>query len=159
MQLKAIHGKRADISARKMIFYGIFGFLAAITFLLVAWFSVYDGSYLSKIPPDLENYLFVQRFLNSNLCFAFQDKETERVYPWVIDMTKFRQENLDNCYNAKDTNVKAYSLTLSYNNKKTTLTTKNWEGFLKKGETRQIFVYDSGNIRRAELFIEMQDAK
>ena len=111
------------------------------------------------IPPDLENHLLTQRFLNSPLCFTYQDEDTNRFYPGVIDLTKFNQDNLNKCYNAEDTKVKAYRLTLDYNNEKITINTKNWEGFLKKAQTEHVFVYDEGETQRAELLIEMQNVK
>ena len=151
--------KKSQIVGRKMIFYVIFGFVAVITFFVILSFASSNRSEISIIPFGLENYLSSQRFLNSQLCFVFQDKDTVRTEPWQIDIEKFTQENLNKCYNAEDTNVKAYRLTLNYNNEKITITTKNWEGFLKKAETKKVTVYDKGKEQRAELFIEMQDAK
>ena len=151
--------KRADMSARKSIFYTIFGFVAVIAFILLVWMVPSYKSELSTIPLNLENHLLIQRFLNSPLCFTPQDKDTNRFYPGVIDLTKFNQENLDECYNAEDTKVKAYRLTLDYNNQKITINTKNWEGVLKKAQTEHVFVYDEREIQRAELLIEMQNAK
>ena len=157
--LHIFFNKKADMSARKIIFYGIFGFLAVVAFLLLVWITSTNRSEISKIPPNLENHLLVQRFLNSPFCFAFQDEEINKIYPGIIDLTKFNEDNLNKCYNAEDTNVKAYRLTLSYNNEKISINTKNWEGFLKKAETKHVSVYDDGIIQRGELLIEMQDVK
>ncbi len=118
-----------------------------------------NKSEIAEILPGLEDYLLSQRFLNSPLCFALKDEDSSRIYPLVIDSEKFNTNNLNKCYDAKDTKVKAYRLTLNYENEKTTINTKNWQGFLKKAETKKVFVYDKGNIKIAELFIEMQDVK
>ena len=142
-----------------MIFYVIFSFIIVIAFLFIVWFVPAYRSEISKIPVGLENYLLTQRFLNSPLCFTLQDKDTNRVYPLTIDLSKFNQENLDRCYNVKDTNVKAYRLTLNYGTEKKTISTKNWGGFLKKAQTKDIFIYNNGETQRGELFVEMQDVK
>ena len=39
------------------------------------------------------------------------------------------------------------------------INTQNWEGFLEKGETSQIVVYDAGVMQRGNLLIEVQNAK
>lgn len=147
------------MSARKVIFYTIFGFVAVIAFILLVWMVPSYKSELGTIPPNLENHLLIQRFLNSPFCFTYQDEDTNRFYPGVIDLTRFNQDNLDECYNAENTEVKAFRLTLDYNNEKITINTNNWGGFLKKTQTEHVFVYDEGEIQRAELLVEIQNAK
>lgn len=156
---KIFFNKKSDISARKVIYYVVVGFVLIVAFLLIVWLASSGKSKISEIPAGLENYLITQRFLSSQHCFVFQDKDTNRVYPRVIDLAKFNEENLNKCYNAKDTKVKAYRLTLTYGNEKITINTQNWEGFLKKAETKQVFVYNKEKSERGELFIEVQDAK
>ena len=158
MQLK-ISSKKGQIHGRKMIFYLIFfGFFLTIYLGLVVYFAQSEWAEKSNIPVGLENYLLAQRFLDSQLCFTFQD-DNDRVYPWVIDLKKFNQENLNECYNAKSRDVKAYRLTLDYNNEKKIISTKNWEGFLKSAQTKRVFVYDDEKLKEADIFVEMQDAK
>ncbi len=156
---KIFSNKKSDIAGRKLIFYIVFGFALTGGFLLLMWLLPKNASEVNEIPIGLENYLSAQRFLNSPLCFAFQDKDTSIVYPGMIDLTKFNQDNLNKCYNAENTKVKAYRFTLNYNNRKSTISTKNWEGLLKEAKTEQVLVNDIGNIQGAELFIEVQDAK
>ena len=160
--LKLFRNKKAEsdeISGSKMIFYLIFSFLAAIVFMIIVYLARSNRMEIANIPSGLENYIITQRFLISPLCFAFQDADSKRVYPWVLDLKKFNEENLNKCYSASDTKLKAYRLTLAYGTEKKTISTKNWEGFLKKGETKQVFVNNEGRIIKGELFVEMQDAK
>lgn len=77
----------------------------------------------------------------------------------MIDLRKFNQEILNKCYNAENTKVNAYKITLTYENEKMTLATQNWEGFFKKAETKRVKVYDGGKIYNAEFFVEIQDGK
>lgn len=152
--------RKADISGRKMIFYIVFSFVAAITFMLIVYLTDSGRSKIADIPSGLEDYLLIQRFLSSSNCFAYQDADSGRTEHRSIDLQKFNEINLNKCYDATDTKIKAFRLTLSYGNSKNTINTKNWEGFVKRAETRVIDVYD-GQIRQmqAELFIEVQYAK
>lgn len=152
-------GRKGDISGRKVIFYIVFSFIASIVFLLVVHMAASDKSKITEVLPGLEEYLIMQRFLTSPNCFVYQDADTGKVYAWTIDLQKFNEDRLNKCYSASDTKVKAFRLSLSHGTLKTTISTKNWEGFLKKAETRQVYVYDMGQIKTGELFIEMQDVK
>ncbi|MBI2557958.1 hypothetical protein HYW20_01440 [Candidatus Woesearchaeota archaeon] len=154
-----LFNKRADISGRKMIFYLIVGFVLIAAFFIVVTLVSSDKSIISKIPPDLENYLTIQRFLSSPECFTLYDQSISRAYPSIIDINKFNQINLNRCYDAENTLVKSYRLTLKYGDQQITINTKNWQGFIKKSEIRQIFVNNNGKTDRAEIYIEVQDAK
>ena len=150
--------KKADIIGRKQVFYVVAVFLVVAAFFVVFSFISSNKSGISELPSGLENYLMVQRFLNSPLCFAFQDADTGRVIPSTIDLAKFSEASLNRCYNVQGTNVKAYRLTLGYDDKTIPISTGNWEGFFTRAETRSIFVFDS-SIKKAELLIETQNAK
>jgi len=159
MQIRKLSvNKKAATEGRKIVFYIVFGFVATIVFLFIVWLTASDKSGLAEIPIGMENYLISQRFLNSPQCFALKDEDLGRVFA-IIDFNKFNQEILDKCYNAKNTNVKAYRLTLNYRNEKKILSTRNWEGFLRQAEVLPILVASNGEIERGELFVEMQDAK
>ena len=151
--------KKADISGRKVIFYIIFGFVLVVAFMFVLWLFYSDKSAIADIPVGLENYLLTQRFINSPSCFAVQDKDTERTYPWNIDSEKLTQENIDNCYKAEDTKVKSYRLTFNFGENKIVLAAKNWEGFLNKAETIHLPVNYNGKKQESNIFIETQNAK
>jgi hypothetical protein len=147
-----------DISGRKIMFYLVAVLVITASFFLIVWFVSTGKTQISEITPGLENYLIIQRFLSSPSCFVFEEEQI-KAHPLVLDPKKFNQNNLDKCYNAENTKVKAYNLRLKYGTEEKSLATRNWEGFLKKSETKRIYVYDEGRIIRGELIIEMQDAK
>lgn len=155
---KLFFSKRSSISGRKVLFYAIFSIIAAISAMLILYLVSSNKSAIAEIPSGLEDYLTAQRFLNSPICFVFQDG-SNRAYPWVIDLEKFNQANMDKCYSAPDAKVNGYRLTLDHGKGKLTIITKNWEGFLKSAETKQVFIYNKGDVQKAELLIEMQNAK
>ena len=158
MMPKIFFSSKAVMSGSKIVFYIIFAIVAALTFLLIVYMVSTDKSKIAVIRPGLEDYLLIQRFLLSSNCFVYQD-DSGRVHPWTIDLEKFNENNLNKCYFAENTNVKAFRLTLSYGTFKSTLSTKNWEGFIKMAETKKVYVYDNGQIKQGELFIEVQDVK
>lgn len=156
---KCVFDRKAQIAGRKIIFYIVFAIVAALTFLLIVYLVSSDKSSIAIIYPGLEDYILMQRFLLSPECFAYQDEDSGRTYSWTIDLEKFNQNNLNRCYAAENTKSKAFRLTLSYGTFKSTLITKNWEGFIKKAESKKVYVYDKGQVRQGELFIEVQDVK
>ena len=153
-----IINKAADISARKMVFYIIFGFLAAATFLIIVFLLPSKGSEIGTIPQGLEDYLAFNRFTDSPDCFAFQDSDTKITQQGIIDAKKFNQKNLDKCYNEKDSSLKAYRITLEYQDKKQTIATMNWEGFLSSSKTFDVTINDNGEIKRGKLALDVQNA-
>jgi hypothetical protein len=83
------------------VIFLVMGFiLVLITDQYINAFLVYD----KEIP--LNNYAY--RAINN--CLAFQDSFTHRYYPAVIDVNKYTQTNLNNCYT--DTSQYSFSLQL-----------------------------------------------
>lgn len=152
-------GKKADISGRKMIFYIVVAILLSVALLFVVIIVPSRNSQISEIPFGVENDILIERFVSSPYCFIFQDKDTKRSFPLLIDRQRFTQENIEQCYGSDSTNTKGFRLTLTFENQKLTITTKNWQGFIKKAETKQVSVYDNGKMQSGELYIEIQDAK
>ena len=74
--------------------------LVLITDQYINAFLVYD----KEIPVNLYAYRAI------NNCLAFQDSFTSRYYPGIIDINKYTQTNLDNCYT--DTSQYSFSIQL-----------------------------------------------
>jgi len=88
--------------AEKSIFYLIFGVVLTLIFFALVHII---GSYLTvsqSTPHELQNTIFVQRFINSPECFVFVDNEIGRSYPGILDWNKFTQKNLGSCFDAYD---------------------------------------------------------
>ena len=157
--LKIFHDKRGDEESGEKSLYSIIvaGILGTIVVLTIIYLMSSNNSKIAEIPVGLEDYLIIQRFFTSPTCFAFQDADTRRNYPWREDIEKFNEININKCYDA-DNRLKAYRLTLNYKDNKIIINTKNWEGFFKRALTKSVFVYENGNIGKGEVFIEMEDA-
>lgn len=157
--MNRLNKKASDISSRKTIFYIIFGFLAVATFLIIIFLIPARSSEISTIAPGLEDYIIIGRLMNSPSCFAFQDELTKRTKENLVDIKKFTQQSLDNCYNEKETSLKAYRITLEYENEKKTIATMNWEGFLSKSKKFYVNVNDEEKIKQGTIVIDIQNAK
>ncbi len=83
------------------VLFLVMGFvLVLITNQYINAFLVYD----ENIPMNLYAYRAI------NNCLAFQDSFTHRYYPGIIDINKYTQTNLNNCYT--DTSQYSFSLQL-----------------------------------------------
>jgi hypothetical protein len=65
--------------------------------LVLVIFPRYEQS-LVEVPPELRAELISLRFVNTPECFTYQDQITGRIFAGVIDLQKFNQQQLDECY-------------------------------------------------------------
>ncbi|MBD3314095.1 hypothetical protein GF345_06645 [Candidatus Woesearchaeota archaeon] len=73
--------------------------LTAMIFVgFVTGYQIVSNSYLA----DVEDTIIQTRFLNNPDCFAYQDTDTGRIYPGVIDIRKFKQDVMDACYSVPE---------------------------------------------------------
>jgi len=157
MRLLSQKRGEGDISARKIIFYIIFGFFLTLTILTIVFIVPKKNAEIAQIPIGLENYLLTQRFLNSPICFAYQDEVTGHIKQKVIDIKKFTQDNLRNCYDARNDDIRAYRFVLEYKNKNIELRTDNFRGYPGEYTTETVFVIDSNNLIQSKLLIETHE--
>lgn len=158
-----IKNKKATIAGRKVLFYIIFAFAAAITALLLIYITTTDASELHKIPAGLETHLAISRFLYSPACFAYEDESIGRSYS-LIDWSKFTDSILRNCYPINSTKVKGFELTLTIENKEKqkqekTISTANWEGLLSKKIEKKVVVLKEEKYYNGKLEIGIQNEK
>ena len=89
--------------ARKTLYWGI---TAGILMFIVGGLAGVIGHYkysLTLYPPELEAKVLSSRFLNSQHCFAYQDPVTEKIYPRIIDLSKFSNKTVASCYHSNTT--------------------------------------------------------
>src|SRR3989344_1588865 len=136
----------------KVIAYIIFGFIFVAFCLLLLYIITVEITNVAEIPGGLESYIFIQRFLNSPDCFAYQEKDTLRIYPGIIDLERFAQENLDKCYKI-ESYMYAPGFKLTINDK--TIQSSNFE-FSKQKTARNILIFKEGKFENAKLYIEYE---
>lgn len=84
--------------AWKSFSWAIFGVIITILIFVFALIIAGYKERLTAVPPELQAELISVRFTNTADCFAFQDPHTGRVYPGVIDNSKFTEERMQRCY-------------------------------------------------------------
>lgn len=143
--------------ARKSIFWMIAGFFLAI--LLLAFFFLLGGQKerVTHIPSSLEAEVISWRFTQIADCFAYDDPLTFRVYPGIIDLAKFTQEQMDGCYPASAaaaSSVFAFELELKETGKK--LATANYYHVPTLTLRRAVLVEQNGQRTQDTLLIHVQ---
>ncbi len=119
--------RKASVSgADKSLKIGAIAFLLPLMIFL--FLSLVSVSRTSVRPSGLNEELLAARITNE--CFSYYDWQIDRHYPGVIDLEKFNEKRLEECYFAEKGVQEALKIKLSYEdnkNKETKiLETKNW---------------------------------
>ncbi len=109
-----IKNKKAQFDfARKSLYWMLSGVVITITVLAFALVLSSHQRAITTVPAELKAELLSLRFLNTPECFTYEDPITGKVFPGVIDITKFVQERMDQCYRTeKDTGYVDYNFGL-----------------------------------------------
>lgn len=152
----------------RLPFWMFFGIVATILALVLFHIANLFVRGTAEIPRDLEDeVVLVSRFYNSHHCFAYED-EIGVVHGGIIDIEKFKQVNMDNCFPESDVKY-AYYLSLLVPPEAGSegpdqffgpVNTFNWvEGFASKEITEDVFVIENGEKRAAKLNIKIKDVE
>lgn len=173
------------VAPEKMIFYLGFGvFYTIIFFILIILISSFISTSIA-IPEDVELFIYSQRFLDSPNCFTYEDSDTGRSFAGVIDINKFTNKTLKNCYyvfveedefgEKKDSTTAppdatsviipkhipqknlGFRLTLITEDIKRSIQTSNWVGKTRKVIVKDIFIMQEDTMGMGKLSIELQD--
>ena len=103
---------------------------------------------------EVENYILIKRITYSPNLLAYKDPVTDRVYPGIIDFSKFSTENLESnlenknkrlAVNIQLTNLETDKITKAYINEQRA---RAWDDYLSIGG------YDSSYFKR---FVKIYD--
>ena len=141
-------------------FWIFFVVAVGLSAIAVAYMGNYFTAQAAEIPKDLEYTFIMSRFYNSENCFAYKD-ELGNVYQKLIDLTKFKKENMILCFPETDVRYSFYlSLEiLDKNIKAEPVKTYNWvEGpiIAEVGEDVSV-LYDESRYP-AKLRIKVKNA-
>lgn len=112
---------------RKSIYWMIAGFI--LTIVVIAYVFVLAGynSKLTYVDPKLRAEFLSLRFINNPDCFAYQDKETKITSSGIIDITKFTEQQLYNCYHTeKEQGYNDFNFKLVLENQQQEVITNNY---------------------------------
>jgi len=136
--------QKAQFEIRKTIFWTV---VMTIVTILIFVFALQISEFKNKMvktPEELRAEMISLRFTNSPDCFAYQ--ESERAYPGIIDLTKFKESNLINCYPVAD--KKDYNFGLKLQKEKKELRTKKY--YLNN---RDFTLYKTVLVKKGEKLI------
>lgn len=164
--MKILNFKKGTEVISNWPFWILFAIVAGVVALVLVNIANVNVEEASRIPPDLEDELLLaSRFYNSEECFVYQD-DVGRVYPKVIDASKFTQENMDKCFPESDVNY-AFSLALRvpaldeppiHTFELGPLNTHKWaEGTETRGIIENIFVFYDGEKYSGKLAIQIKN--
>src|SRR3989344_681245 len=71
-------------------------FILAMLFLAREYYPVNLYQTQATADPELTHQLWIERLINT--CFSYQDPQTGRVYPAILDVTKLDEKNLNLCF-------------------------------------------------------------
>lgn len=143
--------------SRKTIFWAIAMFVIIAVILVYLYIIGTYESQLTYVPPKLKAEFISLRFVNIGECFAYQDKETGRIYPGVLDLEKFTKEQLYSCYHTeKEKGYEDYNFRLKLASRNETILTNNY--FHQDDFTlfRKVLVKDRGNLTADLLYVFVQ---
>ena len=150
---------------RKQVYWGIAAFMVVIAALILVFviFPQYQRS-LVEVPPELRAELISLRFVNTPECFTYQDLATGRIFAGVIDLKKFTQERMDQCYRTEpDKGFKDFNFALELegytpmlDGQKKLLTTNNFFNKVDFTLYKQVLVRNADRLEPTRLVIHVQ---
>jgi len=119
--------------ALKMVVFSLL-----MTFVILFFIGIGLSYRTPYVPKMLDVTLTSERFVST--CFSYQDPDTLRTYPGMIDISKFTQEKMAKCYSPKKAQVRAYRLKLVYDSKEAIVQSSNWIGKKPDVLTKSVIV-------------------
>lgn len=156
-------GESAAEPTRKPVYWMPAG---VIILMLVFGLFLMIGKYqnkLTEVPVKLKTELIALRFVNNPECFAYQEPETKRVYPGVIDFKKFKeakedQKKMDNCYKSQDNlDIKNFNFGLELKGRDVFLRTDNYHYVDTFVLEEVVLVKEGENLAAEKLLIHVQE--
>lgn len=152
-------GMAENWPADTMIWWIVFCIVAGFTAVFFLLIVSRTGSEQATIHGDIELKYIMQRFFTSPTCFVLDKEGITSIR--TIDIEKFNEDRLENCYRINDNRFPAFRLTLSsispLVNK--VIKTKNWldgRSYNQKISQDDIVVYSNGELIKGEFEIEIQ---
>ncbi|MFH0701879.1 MAG: hypothetical protein V2A62_05600 [Candidatus Woesearchaeota archaeon] len=157
MNKKGETGDSAYDVARKSVYWMIAGVMLTMAVLLYVYFLSGMNARLTYVPEKLRAEVISLRFANLPECFAYQDPDTGRVYPGVIDTTKFNFENTNNCYKTDDNlGYGEYNFRFLLKNKRLEVYTNNYFHGEFFSISRTVLIKEGNTITSDEMIIYVQ---
>jgi len=148
-------------SAVKTVYWIIAGFVIVTVVLVFAITLAGYKDRLTAVPPELKAELTSFRFTNNADCFALQETNTGKTMAGIIDLKKFNQSVLDNCYKTDDDviGIRQMNFQLVLRNFDRSISTNNYKNAYQDKLTiqKEVLVWSSNKMEKDTLLIYVQD--
>lgn len=158
--------KKSDIAVEKALIYGfVVAILLSVLFIVLVFILGVDVVGYTKITPGLEEFIFIQRFLNSPQCFVYQEKDTGIFKPRVVDWSKFNEYSPNKCYSTSNENVAAFGFILhnldtgEVKPDTNPFQTKNWRGDPIKKKKIDVQIFKDDKLYNGKLIVEIKNVE
>ncbi len=144
--------------AVKSLFFPLIIFVIIIVIMAFFWMIANYTGKLAEIPPELKAELISLRFTNTPECFAYENVEVGRVYPGIIDLDKFNQEQLNNCYlTESERGYTDYNFGITLKEQNINLLTNNYFNTVSFTIYKDVIVRDGNHLFKDQLIIYVQE--
>ncbi|MBU0536130.1 MAG: hypothetical protein KKE20_04140 [Nanoarchaeota archaeon] len=131
---------------------------AMIFAVFVTGFQIKSNTYMA----DVEDTIIQTRFFNNPDCFAYQDPDTGRVYPGIIDIRKFNQAIMDSCYSVPKNYLSGYFRLelkdIDRNQEYTPVESANFgENYIRQGSEKEPFlvlIKDGDTLQSGIIYVQ-----
>lgn len=137
---------------RKPIFWTVMVIVFAIIIIIFYGLVAKYALLATFFSPELKAETMALRFLDNPQCFAYEDEE--RVYPGVIDLTKFTLEQLENCYKTSSTEEYNFGFDLTKEDK--SVHTNYYRHHDQFNLQKNVLVFDGSKFKHDTLIIGVQ---
>jgi len=148
-------------SAVKTVYWTIAGFVIVIVILVFAITLAGYKDHLTAVPPELKAELTSFRFINNPDCFALQETNSGKTMASIIDLKKFNQTVLDDCYKTDDDviGIRQMNFQLVLRNFDRSLSTNNYKDAYQDKLTlkEEVLVWSNNKMEKDILLIYVQD--
>ena len=156
--IKKMNRKAQFDIARKSVYWMMAGFVIVMVVMAFAIIIANYRNQLTHVPLELKSELVAMRFTNIPECFAYTDPISKRVYPGVIELSKFTKEQLFDCYHTEEEQgYKDLNFRLWLKNKGASISTNNYYNKDDLTLIKSVMVKDGENYTKDQLFIFVQE--
>ena len=145
---------RKGTATEEVIIFVIFGFIALG--LVVALFTtiVQYNSKATEWPLETQAELVALRFVNNPACFAASDEVNGRIISNSIDILKFTEQQLKQCY--PETEVRAIQFKILLEGEQKEIRTPEYHGLISTTLFKEVLVWENGRFHKDKLLIYVQ---
>ncbi len=142
--------------ARKAIYWTMTAvIITAIIFAFALTVAKYKNN-LTRVPIEIKAEFISLRFTNIPECFAYQNSETNLVFPGTIDLEKFTNEQFLNCYNAGPSNLRMLDFRLKLQDLDKEVKTAKYGNLVEDTIFKEVLVKKDEELVKDQLIIYIQ---